>query len=151
MHDKLEDNISSEPMDGFDAAFVWAPALQNLYHGHPEDFCELLRDYQFPLPDEIRDFLAKMLEGKAKIPPKRRQRNTLDVWEWQSIRVEAIAHLKRERRGDSRAQLVRERKSAISSLAQRYNRPWEATEKRFKQALARLKREDTVQVRSPNS
>jgi len=122
----------------------WAPALSNLYKGHPDNFCELLRDYQFPVPDEVRDWIAGIFDGTKKAPPKRRQRNTADVWELQAVRVAAVKYLKLQRSGAGRTQLASQRKEAIYGHADRYGREPDTVAKWFKVALARLKREQRV-------
>ncbi|WOP15937.1 hypothetical protein [Ottowia sp. SB7-C50] len=127
----------------FELETIWTTALVNLYRGHPYEFCERLREYDFPLPAKIRDFIAGVLAGTVKAPPARRKRSTLDFWEHQAIRIAAISHHKRQQRGDSRADLIRERKAAIGDLATRYGRTWDTVEKHFKHALAQLRRERT--------
>lgn len=124
--------------DGFELDFVWAPALQNLYRGHPDEFCELLRDYKFPIPAAVRNFLADVFDGTAPPPPKKRQRDTMDVWERQAIHVAAIAHRERKASGMGRAELSAKRKAAVYELAQRHGRTWDTVEKLFKAELRRL-------------
>lgn len=124
--------------DAFDIALIWQPAITDLFKGKPDAFCELLRD-PAPIPAAVRNFLADVIDGTRPPPPKRRTRDTVGVWEQQAIYVEAIKHLKRQRRGDSRTELIRLRKAAIYDLTQRHGRTWDTVEKLFKQELRRLK------------
>ncbi len=123
--------------DAFRMMGGWNFAVYDLAKGRPDAFCELLRSKQ-KIPAPVRQFLADVLDGTIPPPPKRRTRDTISARELQAVHVEAIKHMKRQRRGDSRAELTRLRKAAIYELIQRHGRTWDTVEKLFKQELRRL-------------
>jgi hypothetical protein len=111
--------VSDEEIeDAFKLWLHWDFAVADLAKGKPDAFCECCA-------------------AKADIRPRA---PVLGRPDRRHPTAAAIKHLKRQRRGDSRATLLAARKDAIYDLAQRYGRTWDTTEKRFKQALAELRR-----------